>query len=252
MKRLFLSLVVWSCGAAALFAQVNTTSGTAANVPWGSSFLGVVSGTSQFWYRLHVEQPRSYCAETAQPGEAAFADKFVDTILDVFQVDGTTLIVSNDDTIEEPFNDNFSRACFVSPYSGSDVFVKLTPFGGSTASSVQIRFIETTMFCPWFFVAGDYNAFSLIKNTSTTDLAGVVVTWNGLNGAQAGQTTVSIPANGTVILNARDFVNPATFSNGSVSIAHTGSPQQLIGSTTTLSGTTGLGFDAEFTQRQPW
>jgi hypothetical protein len=252
MKRLFVSAVAWSCGAAALFAQANITSATAANVPWGQTFNSAVSGTSQFWYRLHIEQPRSYCVETAQPTQLVYADKFIDTILDVFADDGTTLIVHNDDTSQEPYNYNFSRACFVAPFGAGDIKVKLTNFSGGDASTLRIRFLETTLFCPWFFVAGDYNAFSLIKNTSDAALNGIVVTWNGLNGVQAGTTTVNIPANGTAILNARDFVNPATFSNGSITIAHPGSPEQIVGSTTTLSGTTGLGFDAVFTQREPW
>ena len=92
----------------------------------------------------------------------------------------------------------------------------------------------------------------MIRNTSVTPLPGVVITWRGLTGAQAGTTTVAIPANGTVILNARDFVNPALFSNGSIEIAHPGSPEQIQASTTTLSGTTGLGFDAVFGQRKAW
>jgi len=53
-------------------------------------------------------------------------------------------------------------------------------------------------------------------------------------------------------LNARDFVNPAVFSNGTIEVAHTGSLGQLTGSTTTLSATTGLGFDAQFAARSPW
>ncbi|HEY6147801.1 MAG TPA: hypothetical protein VIZ69_08880, partial [Thermoanaerobaculia bacterium] len=58
--------------------------------------------------------------------------------------------------------------------------------------------------------------------------------------------------NGAIVLNARDFVNPAVFSNGTIEIAHTGSPGQLSGSTTTLSGTTGIGFDADFKARPTW
>ncbi len=131
-------------------------------------------------------------------------------------------------------------------------YIRLTPFSATTATQiVTLRVVETTLFCPWFFVAGDYNAFSLLRNTANSSRS-ITVTWRGLSGASAGTTTVTVPANGTVILNARDFVNPATFSNGSVEVAHAGSPEQIVGSTTTLSGTTGLGFDAMFEQRRPW
>jgi len=254
LKALLASIVLSLLGGVRLFAQANTTAATAANVPWGQSFLASVNGASQFWYRLHVESPRSYCVETGQPDHSFFADKVVRTDLTVYRTDGTTEITTNGGFAAEPVNGALvlSRACFVAPFGGNDVFVKIFGLPTYPAASPRIRFVETTLFCPWFFVAGDYNAFSLIRNTSDSELSGVVVTWNGLNGAQAGTTIVSIPPDGTVILNARDFVNPATFSNGSITIAHPGSPEQLIASTTTLSATTGLGFDAVFTQREPW
>jgi hypothetical protein len=255
MKR----LIAFAAGflmVGSLMAQVNTTAGTAAFVQWGQKVWSVVNGATptQFWFRAHVETPRSYCVETAQPQNATFGDKRLDTVLDIFGGDSTTLLVSGDETnSNEPKTHDLSRACWVTTAGGTDNYFKVTPFNAGVASqAVELRFVETTLFCPWFFVAGDYNAFSLIRNTSNTSLSGIVVTWRGLTGTVGGTTTISIPANGTAILNARDFVDPLVFSNGSVEIAHAGSPQQLQGSTTTLSGTTGLGFDALFTQRQTW
>src|SRR6185369_9403992 len=150
----------------------------------------------------------------------------------------------------EPYGRNLSRACWVQPVSNI-VYVKLTNFI-TNSSLMTLRFVETTLYCPWFFIAGDYNAFSLLQNTSENTLNGVVITWRGLNGTVAGTTTVSIPAHGGVIVNAATFVNPLTFSNGAIEIAYPGAPDQVVGSTTTLSGTTGLGFDALFSQRRPW
>jgi hypothetical protein len=246
----FAALVVAGRG----FAQNNTTPALAANVQWGQKAFTLENGTnSQAWWDVTVVAGRSYCVETGNLETGpVFGDRSADTVLNVFREDTTTVLVHNDDIdFTEPRAPALSRACWI-PSVTEDNFVQLTPFNGTTASYVEVRFVETTLFCPWFFIAGDYNAFSLIKNTSFTNLNGVVVSWWGLNGTLAASTTVNIPANGTIVVNARDFVNPATFSNGSISIAHTGSPQQLVGSTTTLSGTTGLGFDAVFTQRQPW
>lgn len=135
--------------------------------------------------------------------------------------------------------------------SSQQVFVRLT--SGQIANvPTTLRFVETTLFCPWFFIAGDYNAFSLIHNTSSTFLSGVEVRWRSLSGVLSASTTVNISPYGTVILNAKDFVAPGTFTSGSVEIAHAGAPDQLKGSTTTLSGTTGLSFDALFEQRRNW
>ncbi|MEO8431539.1 MAG: hypothetical protein ABI592_08520 [Acidobacteriota bacterium] len=253
MKRFLVSSVLLSA-AALLPAQTNTSAANAADYGWGHKATTVVSGatSSQYWFVLRAIPGRCYCVETAN-FEGSYGDKNVDTIIDVYRQDQTTLITENDDTLEEPPSFFFSRACWIHNFPIENIYVRVSPNAPTVpTSAIQVRFVETTLFCPWFFIAGDYNAFSLIRNTSITDLPGVVVTWRGLNGAVAGSTTVTVPANGTVVLNARTFVNPALFSNGSVEIAHAGSPEQLQGSTTTLSGTTGLGFDAQFTQRKAW
>ncbi|MEO8431533.1 MAG: hypothetical protein ABI592_08490 [Acidobacteriota bacterium] len=254
MKRILAS-AAFLLVSAVLMGQANTTPGMAAQQVWGQKTLSYVNSATptQFWFALEAVSGRCYCVETANY-ETGYGDKFMDTKLTVYRQDHATPIVVNDDNNEEPKGYFLSRACWVHNLPNETVFVKLAPSASIVASNstVSLRFLETTLFCPWFFVAGDYNAFSLIRNTSYTDLPGVVVTWRGLNGIVAGSTTVTIPANGTVVLNARTFVNPALFSNGSVEIAYPGAPDQLQGSTTTLSGTTGLGFDALFTQRKPW
>ena len=253
MKRLLVSVAGLFLVAGFSAAQVNTTSAAAADFAWGQNLISNDNGTtSQFWWQGVVQPGRSYCVESGQVAANGQPGLFVNTILTIFGNDATTVITTNDEgNNNEPKVHGFSKACWIATLSDIN-FIKVTPASATNSSLISLRFVETTMFCPWFFIAGDYNAFSLIRNTSVSTLSGVVVTWYGLNGTQAGTTTVSIPGNGTVILNARDFVNPATFSNGSVVITHTGSPQQLTASTTTLSGTTGLGFDALFVQREQW
>ncbi|MEO8431535.1 MAG: hypothetical protein ABI592_08500 [Acidobacteriota bacterium] len=244
--------------AASLPAQSNTTPVLAAQLHWGQKVSSSIATGSEYWFQLWTVAGRSYCAEAgpfegAVPGSGTWGDKNLDPVLDVFRSDTTTLIVQNDDTDEEPYSGHLSRACWVASAANSGPnFVRLTPFDAHVAATVTLRFSETTLFCPWFFIAGDYNAFTLLRNTSSSPLVGVVVTWRGLNGVVAGTTTVNVPANNGVVLNARTFVNPGAFSNGTIEIAHPGSPEQIQGSTTTLSGTTGLGFDAQFTQRRPW
>jgi hypothetical protein len=238
--------------AAALCGQVNTTAGTAANYFWGQTATSVVSGsTSQFWFGLSAVHNRSYCVEVGNYA-GAYGDKLVDASLTVFPIGSLVPIVSNDESAEEPRASLLPRACFIYPLPDNLVFVRVSPNGTSPASAVTVRFLETTMFCNWFFVAGDYNAFSLMRNTSSTTLTGALVVWRGLNGAIAGSTTVTVPGNGAAILNARDFVDPAVFSSGTIEISHPGAFKQLQATTTTLSGTTGLSFDAPFESRPPW
>lgn len=237
-------------------AQVNTTSGAAANLAIGQKVITSMgaSANTQYWYSITTKPGRSYCAETGQAesiGVIGLPDRGEDSSLDVFAADGTTLLVHNDDTLEEPNNEGFSRACWISA-ADDKAFIKVTPFGPTPVTEyMTLRVVETTMFCPWFFIAGDYNAFSLIRNTADTPRT-IRVTWRSLTGTVAANLNFLVPANGTLILNAKNFVDPAVVSNGSIEIAHAGSPDQILGGTTTLSGTTGLSFDAPFEQRKPW
>ena len=237
-------------------AQVNTSSGAAANLAIGQKVITSMgaSGTTEFWYSIVTRMHRSYCAETGQAesiGVIGLPDRSEDSNLQVFGADATTLLAQNDDVVEEPLNQGFSRACWISGADGA-AFIKVTPFGPTPVTEyMTLRVVETTLFCPWFFIAGDYNAFSLLRNTADTPRT-VRVIWRSLTGTVAANLNFQVPANGTLILNARDFVDPGVVSNGSIEIAHAGSPDQIMGSTTTLSGTTGLSFDALFEQRKPW
>jgi hypothetical protein len=50
-------------------------------------------------------------------------------------------------------------------------------------------------------------------------------------------------------VNARDHVNALLFSSGTVEILTDSTPGAIVASTTVLSGTTGLSFDAPFSTR---
>ena len=168
MKR----ILGWGAGlllAASLNGQVNINAASAPAVMWGQKTTSTVSTGSQFWFKVQTTAGRSYCVETgvfegAVPTFGTFGDRGADTVLEVFQFDGT-LIVLNDDSEHEPSGNRLSRACWVEKQLGppSAQFidtVRLRPFGLQPSTNVTLRFSETTLFCPWFFVAGDYNAFS--------------------------------------------------------------------------------------------
>ena len=251
MKRLLVSSALVLLAGSAL-AQTNTTSATAASFFWGQKATSFMNGTTptQFWFLLDAEQGRSYCVEAGN-FEGAYGDKNPDTQLIVYHNDGVTSITGNDDAVEEPRGHFLSRACWIQTAPSELVKAKLFP-RDSTITALTLRFVDTTLFCNWFFIAGDYNAFSLIRNTAKFPMAPVVVTWRGLDGAVLATKQIFLLPNGTAILNARDFVDPGVASNGSIEIAHGGSPEQIQASTTTLSGTTGLSFDAVFGQRKTW
>ncbi len=233
----------------------NTTSGTSSPIMIGGTPVETFFSATRFnsWYVTEVVAGRSYCVET-QSGvhfnaASDLFDNLFDTIVSVFKSDGTTLLVVNDDAGTEPFGDFASRACFIAPV-GETIFINVTPFNAGTDSfNARLRIVDTTLFCNWWFIGGDYNAFLLVQNT-IINAVNMTITWRDAGGAQRGQTSPAIAGNGTVLPNARSFVTGAIF--GSIQIAHNGSPGALVGTTNTQSGSTGLSFDGVCAARPTW
>ncbi len=119
----------------------------------------------------------------------------------------------------------------------------------ASARAYGLRVVETTLWTNWFFVAGDYSSFTLLRNTTGAPI-NATLTWRSLAGTVVGTQTLVIPAYGLVVPDARTAVSGAT--SGSVEIGHDGEPQALVGSQTTLSGSTGLSFDTVLSQRDRW
>jgi hypothetical protein len=249
-----LALVVCCLFPLSTFAQ-NVDAAHAAPFPIGQPAVAMAftggSGTQARWYVTGLTVfARSYCAETGVFPENAY--EAANTLITVYRQDTTTVIGTNDDAFtSEPGTGVGSRVCWVAPATEA-AFVKVTWFSTTAPATPRfptLRVVETTLWCPWFFIDGDYNAFTLLRNT-TNAAVNVAVGWRDANGTVVGSALGAIPANGNIALSARTYVTGAT--SGSVEVVHTGSPEAIMGSTTTLSGTTGVGFDAPFGQRRPW
>jgi hypothetical protein len=200
------------------------------------------------WFDFQPRDGRSYCVE-ATAGDGVNA---MDPKVTVFASDATTVLATNDTTGQEPYANLQARACFIGSLSnGVTQFIKVEP--GSTNPGIQaqvlLRLVETTLYCNWFFIGGDYNAFTEIRNTSDQTLS-LSMTFRDLNAVVRGTTGPTIAGNGGALVNARDFVTGTT--TGTLEIAHVGSPDAIVASTTTLSNTTGLSFDNPCVQRRPW
>ena len=76
----------------------------------------------------------------------------------------------------------------------------------------------------------------------------MVVTAFSPQGAIAGTTTVSVPANGNVFVRVEGDLGISN-SSGSLQIAHTGTAGAITANTTVLSPLTGISFDAPFVPR---
>ena len=249
-RGLLISIGLLSLAPVQLLAQ-NVSPATAGFVTIGQQAVAqpLANNTSEGWFSFFPIAGRSYCASvTLSQISAVFPSGITrgDPVVFVYDSNGN-VISSNDDALTEPLGDFNSRACFIWPANLTGYILAVQ--NSNFANVYDVRVIETTMFCPWFFIAGDYNAFTLIRNT--TDLSvNFRVNWRNSAGAIVGTFSGTLGGNADTALNARSFVNPALVASGSVEIVHTGSEDALTASTTTLSGTTGLGFDAMFQQRR--
>jgi hypothetical protein len=271
MKARFLGLaaaVVLLCAGTAQ-AQ-NNTAPNAAPVLVGQGWMNVNmdAGTNtQRWYRYGVVAGRSYCVEGAsedtptQPLSGAN-----DGMTSVFRADGTTLVGTGDE-MGEPGGTGTTvltpgRVCYVAPATEVN-FAKLGNFNFlGTVKSYRWRIVETTLFCPWFFSGGGFDAFVLIRNT-TGGAVNATVTLRSIAGAVLGTQTGTVPANGSYNLLV-SAASPTGFglasASGNVEIAFAdstpggpnGSPGTLIANLTSLSFGQGVSFDTPFGPRADW
>lgn len=252
---LALSLLILSPALAAAQATSSTLAVFGA-FPGQDHDVSIDDGTNtEKWVRYQLRAGRSYCAELgASRSQAQDADENGWGVVTVFQGDATTVIGTNSSTVQEPDAWRGARVCFVMPGtlgSSVDAFVRVTDSIAGTFT-YRMRLVETTMWASWFFIGGDYNSFLLLRNT-TSEIVSYTVRWRNAAGTSVGSTTGSVPSNGGLGINARTFIgDPITNFNGTVEVTHTGSPEALQGQVTSLSSTTGLGFDSTLFQRKTW
>jgi hypothetical protein len=248
-----LSVLVFLSVCRVVFAD-NTTPGGAYSLTIGGTpaEATVVSGTTDRWYIIgYVIAGRSYCAET-QAGvhfDTSASAGLTDSTLTVYQGNGTTVIGANDDASNtEPAAALLSRVCYVAPATDAN-YIKVTSLSGTF--NVRVRIVETTLFSNWFYLGGDYGAFTLIRNTTSTSV-GYTINWRNASGAIVATTTGTLSGNGSTFVNARNFAGAVAAGSGTVEIVHNGPPDAIMATTTVLSSTTGLSFDTYFAKRQPW
>ncbi len=207
---------------------------------------------TQRWYATWVQPSRSYCAEVT----TSWASEFTrgNPAVTVFASDGSTQIIHNADMLNEPAGPFQARACWTESLTEPTIarYIRVIQVGATTQNYV-LRVVETTLWSSWYFVGGDYNSFLLMRNTTNLPVH-FVATWRNAAGTVVGTSgSVTVSAHGGVGINAKTYItDPVTNYNGTIEIAHDGSPDALVGQMTSLSSSTGLGFDAPLFQRKPW
>lgn len=217
----------------------------------------VDGSNTERWYAYPVAGGRSYCVEVVMRHDT---DTFIaggDPRVFVYQTDGTTLITSNDESgfLPEPGGSTLSRACYI--FLNTQVnYLKIQAHTVGTVSSFEFRVVETTLYSNWFFVGCcGYGAFTLIKNTTSSPISfslSYVRSAGPLSGGVLASYLDTLPPNGLKYIDAASFPANVVAGSGSVEIMHSGPPDGIMATTTTLSAATGLSFDTVFVRRQPW
>lgn len=226
---------------------LNDTCANAHSRPMGYQFSLSGSGILRF-YRFFAASGASYHVNSAPVGAndgatevcgiAVFADSACTTFIGFSSGDEDTKDLGGD------------GSSFVAAASQAHT-VRIQHSGQVNAFSCATIIQETTLFSPWFFreVANGYDGFVEIRNSDTFTANGIVVTAFNSSGTATGSTTISIPGNGTALVRVSDLGAPAT-GFGSVRIATPQKPGTIVANITTLSGLTGLSFDAPFSRRE--
>jgi hypothetical protein len=229
----------------------NNTAVLAKNVLIGSVSTDAI-GTApadENWFRYQVKTGRSYCVEVDN-GEAETSVR--DTVITIYGPDGTTLLGTNDDITDEPAASVLSRFCYIASNT-DDNAAKVTAGPTGTAGTFRIRIVDTTLFCPWFFSGSGFEAFILVKNTTTTPRNATVTLYAAAGATVGTPQTGTAPGNGSYNLQV-SALPPTGFgltsANGGVQIAHDGPPGALIANVTSLSFASGVSFDTPASPRQ--
>jgi hypothetical protein len=203
------------------------------------------------WYVTQVNVRRSYCAET-QGGvsfDASATAGATDTTVTVYGSDATTQVALNADIgSADPPGGALSRACFVVPDGvGPVVYIKVSSAAGQF--NVRTRIVETTLYSSWYYTAADYDAFTLLRNTTSVAVA-YTIHWRDSNGVLIGANSGTLAPHGGAPKSARQLATASPW--GTVEIVHNGSRGAIVASTTVLSATTGIALDVPFELRPTW
>jgi hypothetical protein len=197
--------------------------------------------------RYGVAAGQSYCVEAAG---ASFENLPVDTFLDVFQDDGTTVIGSNDDATGQPELFRGSRFCYTASADGRNT-VRVRPSGAAPAVNThfQVRVVGNMLYGPSWFTSSLVDTSLQLRNTTSTGIT-VTATARSTDGAAVGTPfTVLLAGNGGATISIRNELGVA-FGVGTLDVATDAAPGAVAGKLVTLGSTLRVLAEAPLTMRE--
>lgn len=246
-KFALLSLFILACLSPSL-AAAQTTLNTALVGVLGQGRLLPIGGTGVSYVRFTLTANRSYYAVCWSHQNTDQAVK-----CNVDWRDGSDVSVSVTNEME-PFQSPFTTYAgdgdsYLPTVSGS-YYVRVSNTS-ALAYTMDLMVIENTLFSPWYYVlpASGYDSFVQVRN-NTAQVISVTLRAYDNSGNIVGTHTQSIAGNGVALVQVSSFVPSG--GAGSLSLTFAGPPGSVAANSTTLSGATGLSFDAPFTPRMVW
>jgi hypothetical protein len=231
----------------------NTTAGGAVHLTVGQVYhQSTVDGANtQRWFVFPAIVGRSYCVEVVAAPTQEIYNGSNDPQVSIYLNDATTLVTSNFDIgNSEPGGIFNARSCWTAAGTTSN-FIKAEPSVAGSTATYAIRLVETTLFSNWFFLGGDYSAYTLLRNTTNATVS-YTINWRNGAGAIVATQSATLAANASTFVDARSKAGALSAVSGTVDIAHNGSMDAIMATTTVLSATTGLSFDTIFVKRTAW
>jgi hypothetical protein len=249
--RLALALAALTVAPAAALAQ-NDSHQAAANLTTNGPSIQQFYNTAnpERWYRYKVAAGQSYCVEA---GTAFTENQHVDTFIEVFESDGTTLIDRNDDAEGEPDSYRGSRLCYTANASAAFDLVKVRSHSIAASANptrFQVRVTSNMLYNPWWFTHDGFESYITLRNTTSSPVA-ITVNVRDLSGALVGAPLGrTLAANAGAVIAIRSTFGVLSGS-GSVDIASNAAPGAVVGSITTVNHAKGdTASDRPFTLRQ--
>ena len=259
MRQFILGIAVVASVFIPIVAEADNLScpGAIVLVPDGGTYSSTLTDTDPRWFRFVAKAGRSYAvmSENLTPvdiqplirAEAFYSNCSANGLPAGTAV--TPLSYAEPVSADTVPNVGAGRYAVV-PSADTTVYFTVTGAGGNfPGGNYSIRIEDTTLFSNWYFAGGDYMAFTLVRNT-TNQSVNYTMKWRNNAGTIVATYTGTLPPNGSAYKNGADFPAAVAAVSGTVEVAHDGTPDAVVASTTVLSPTTGLSFDAPFIRRR--
>jgi hypothetical protein len=226
-------------------AAAQTTLPTANDGVLGELRTRTIAASSQYYLRYRLTENRSYYAACWGPFQTDTGQKCTTDWRNAADAS-----VSDGDN-REPFISDNGDGDTIRPTTAGFYYVRVANSDAVAGQTIHIMVIESTLFSPWYYVVASlgYDGYVEIRN-NTGQATTVTLRGYSNTGAIAGSSTFTVAGNGTTLVAMSTIVPDG--SAGSASLTYQGQPGSFSANITTLSGATGLSFDAPFTLRMHW